>query len=171
MVAESRSSLGKSRGILFGAPMVRALLNTRIGEPGPIDPGLPYKARTRRLSQQWLKVKAGDLLWVRENGRPWAWREDGPITVQFQADGSKMPDRYDPWSMSGDYESIIGMQRDEPIGRFLRGYPQSRFEPADGAGTLSGVAVQTDDITGLAIYIAPVRIGPILTPTSPPNWK
>ncbi|RTL52202.1 MAG: TIGR00282 family metallophosphoesterase [Bradyrhizobiaceae bacterium] len=73
--------------------------------------------------------------------------------------------------MSGDYESIIGMQRDEPIGRFLRGYPQSRFEPADGAGTLSGVAVQTDDITGLAIYIAPVRIGPILTPTSPPNWK
>ena len=72
--------------------------------------------------------------------------------------------------MTGDYQSIIGMQRDEPLGRFLRGYPAGRFEPADGVATLSGVAVETDDKTGLALRIAPVRIGPMLDRTVPDFW-
>ncbi|MBX9709602.1 MAG: TIGR00282 family metallophosphoesterase [Xanthobacteraceae bacterium] len=72
--------------------------------------------------------------------------------------------------MTGDYESIIGMDREEPIGRFLRGYPAARFEPADGAATLSGVAVETDDASGLAKRIAPVRIGPVLDQTFPTFW-
>ena len=72
--------------------------------------------------------------------------------------------------MSGDYESIIGMEREEPIGRFLRGYPAGRFEAANGAGTLSAVAVETDDATGLARHIAPVRIGPILSRAVPEFW-
>lgn len=72
--------------------------------------------------------------------------------------------------MTGDYQSIIGMQRDEPLGRFLRGYPAGRFEPADGVATLSGVAVETDDKTGLALRIAPVRIGPMLDRAVPDFW-
>ncbi len=72
--------------------------------------------------------------------------------------------------MTGDYQSIIGMQRDEPLGRFLRGYPAARFEPADGVATLSGVAVETDDKTGLAIRVAPVRIGPMLDRAVPDFW-
>ncbi len=72
--------------------------------------------------------------------------------------------------MTGDYHSIIGMDREEPLGRFLRGYPAGRFEPADGAGTLSGVAVEADDVTGLAVKVAAVRIGPLLERAVPDFW-
>lgn len=72
--------------------------------------------------------------------------------------------------MTGDYESIIGMDREEPLGRFLRGYPAARFAAADGPGTLSGVALETDDATGLATAVAPVRIGPVLDPIEPHFW-
>ena len=53
--------------------------------------------------------------------------------------------------MTGDYDSIIGMQKEEPLRRFTSGIPSGRFEPALGAATLSGVAVETDDATGLAL--------------------
>ena len=72
--------------------------------------------------------------------------------------------------MTGDYESVIGMQREEPLGRFLRGYPTARFEPAEGVATLSGVAVETDDKTGHALRVAPVRIGPMLDRAVPDFW-
>src|SRR6516162_8838788 len=72
--------------------------------------------------------------------------------------------------MTGDYDSIIGMQKEEPLRRFTSGIPSGRFEPALGAATLSGVAVETDDATGLATRIAPVRIGGRLAPTLPAFW-
>src|SRR5207237_2843265 len=52
--------------------------------------------------------------------------------------------------MTGDYDSIIGMAKDEPLQRFLRKISTSRFEPALGPATLCGLAVETDDGTGLA---------------------
>jgi metallophosphoesterase (TIGR00282 family) len=72
--------------------------------------------------------------------------------------------------MTGDYDSIIGMQKEEPMRRFTSGIPSGRFEPALGAATLSGVAVETDDATGLATKIAPVRIGGRLAPALPEFW-
>ena len=72
--------------------------------------------------------------------------------------------------MTGDYDSIIGMQKEEPMRRFTSGIPSGRFEPAGGAATLSGVAVETDDATGLASRIAPVRIGGRLAPALPGFW-
>jgi 2',3'-cyclic-nucleotide 2'-phosphodiesterase len=72
--------------------------------------------------------------------------------------------------MTGDYDSIIGMQKEEPLRRFTSGIPSGRFEPALGAATLSGVAVETDDATGLAVKIAPVRIGGRLAPALPEFW-
>jgi len=42
--------------------------------------------------------------------------------------------------MTGDYDSIIGMQKEEPLRRFTSGIPSGRFEPAHGIATLSGVA-------------------------------
>jgi metallophosphoesterase (TIGR00282 family) len=72
--------------------------------------------------------------------------------------------------MTGDYNSIIGMQKDEPLNRFLRKIPQGRFEPALGAATLCGVAVETDDATGLALRIGPVRLGGRLEPARPAFW-
>lgn len=73
--------------------------------------------------------------------------------------------------MTGDYDSIIGMQKDEPLRRFTSGIPSGRFEPAAGAATLSGVAVETDDGTGLATKIGPVRIGGRLAPALPDFWR
>jgi metallophosphoesterase (TIGR00282 family) len=72
--------------------------------------------------------------------------------------------------MCGSYEGVIGMDKEEPIRRFIRKLPSARFEPAGGAGTLSGVAVETDDATGLAVKIAPVRIGGPLAETRPDFW-
>jgi metallophosphoesterase (TIGR00282 family) len=72
--------------------------------------------------------------------------------------------------MTGDYDSIIGMQKDEPMRRFTSGIPAARFEPALGPATLSGVAVETDDATGLAVKLAPVRMGGRLTQALPEFW-
>lgn len=72
--------------------------------------------------------------------------------------------------MTGDYDSIIGMQKEEPLRRFTSGIPSGRFEPAAGVATLSGVAVETDDATGLALRIAPVRMGGRLEPATPRFW-
>jgi calcineurin-like phosphoesterase len=73
--------------------------------------------------------------------------------------------------MTGDYESIIGMTKDEPLGRFLRRISTSKFEAATGAATLCAVAVETDDATGLAKRIAPVRLGGRLEEARPAFWN
>ena len=72
--------------------------------------------------------------------------------------------------MCGDYDSVLGMQKEEPIRRFLQKTPGARLEAASGEGTLSGLAVETDDRTGLAIRVKAVRIGPHLTPSLPEFW-
>jgi metallophosphoesterase (TIGR00282 family) len=72
--------------------------------------------------------------------------------------------------MTGDYNSVIGMSRDEPINRFLRKIPSGRFEAADGPATMCGLAVETSDGTGLAKRIAPVRLGPVLDESRAAFW-
>ncbi len=72
--------------------------------------------------------------------------------------------------MTGDYNSIIGMSKDEPLNRFLRKIPGARFEPAVGDATLCGIAVETDDKTGLAERIAPVRLGGRLAEARATFW-
>jgi metallophosphoesterase (TIGR00282 family) len=72
--------------------------------------------------------------------------------------------------MTGDYDSIIGMTKDEPMTRFLRKIPSTKFEPATGPATLCAVAVETDDATGLARRVAPVRLGGRLEEARPAFW-
>jgi metallophosphoesterase (TIGR00282 family) len=66
-----------------------------------------------------------------------------------------------------DYDSVIGMQKDEPLRRFTTRLPGSRFTPATGPGTACGVFVETDPRTGLAIRVEPIRIGGRLKPHVP----
>ena len=73
--------------------------------------------------------------------------------------------------MTGDYDSIIGMEKDEPIRRFTRKIKSSRFEPAIGRATLCGLAVEIDDRTGLALKVAPLRIGGRLGEARPEFWQ
>ncbi|MEY4982189.1 MAG: hypothetical protein RIR62_455 [Pseudomonadota bacterium] len=61
--------------------------------------------------------------------------------------------------MCGDYDSVIGMEKLEPIRRFITGMPKARFEPATGPATLSGVYVETDDRTGRALRVRMIRDG------------
>ena len=61
--------------------------------------------------------------------------------------------------MCGDYDSIIGMDKTEPMRRFITGMGRERFTPATGAATLSGVLVETDDATGRAARITMIREG------------
>jgi 2',3'-cyclic-nucleotide 2'-phosphodiesterase len=72
--------------------------------------------------------------------------------------------------MTGDYDSVIGMSKDEPLVRFLRKIPSARFEPAAGPATLCAVAVETDPASGLAARVSAVRIGGCLEPALPAFW-
>lgn len=72
--------------------------------------------------------------------------------------------------MCGDYDSIIGMKVAEPLHRFVHALPSGRFEPAEGEATLSGLAVEIDDATGLARSCHAVRIGGLLEERRPP-WS
>jgi metallophosphoesterase (TIGR00282 family) len=68
--------------------------------------------------------------------------------------------------MTGDYDSVIGMDKDEPIRRFIRKTPGSRFEPADGPATLCGLFVEMG-ADGLAKRVEPVRVGGLLAQALP----
>jgi metallophosphoesterase (TIGR00282 family) len=69
--------------------------------------------------------------------------------------------------MCGDYNSVIGMQKEEPIHRFTTKINSSRYEPATGEATLCGVFIETDNKTGLTTQIAPIRLGGRLFSTKP----
>jgi metallophosphoesterase (TIGR00282 family) len=72
--------------------------------------------------------------------------------------------------MTGDYDSVIGMTKDEPLQRFLRKIPSARFEASSGPATLCAVAIETDPATGLAARVAAVRLGGCLEQAVPAFW-
>ncbi len=69
--------------------------------------------------------------------------------------------------MCGDYDSVIGMKKDIAIERFRRKMPGERLSPANGDADLCAVYVETDDRSGLARYVAPLRLGRRLAPAWP----
>jgi len=69
--------------------------------------------------------------------------------------------------MCGDYDSVIGIKKEIPIQRFRRKMPGERFAPAEGPATLCAIYVETDDRTGKAKRIAPLRLGGRLAETWP----
>ncbi len=69
--------------------------------------------------------------------------------------------------MCGDYYSVIGMEKTEPLRRFITGMPRERFTPATGDATLSGIYVETDDRSGKATRVSMIREGGRLMTASP----
>ncbi len=69
--------------------------------------------------------------------------------------------------MCGDYNSVIGMDKEEPLRRFITGMGKGRFIPAKDEATLSGLYVETDDKTGKAIDVQMVRVGGRLQQSGP----
>lgn len=72
-----------------------------------------------------------------------------PAGTAFQSDAG----------MCGDYNSVIGMDKAEPLRRFVTGMAKTRFKPAEGEATLSGLFVETDDRTGKATAVKMIRHG------------
>lgn len=67
--------------------------------------------------------------------------------------------------MCGDYESVIGMQKAEPLRRMREKTPGGKFEPAEGEATLSGLLVEIGP-NGLAVACRPLRLGGVLDPAT-----
>ncbi len=65
--------------------------------------------------------------------------------------------------MCGDYDSVIGMEKSVPIQRFLSKITKgNRMSAASGVATVCGAIIETDDKTGLATSISPIKVGGIL---------
>jgi calcineurin-like phosphoesterase len=73
--------------------------------------------------------------------------------------------------MCGDYDSVIGMAKEGAAARFWRKMPGDRLAPADGPVTLCGLFVETDDSTGLALRVEPVRQGGRISQAMPVIFK
>lgn len=71
--------------------------------------------------------------------------------------------------MCGDYNSVIGMQKEAAIYRFVTKMPGMRLSPAEGSATLCGLLVETDDKTGKALRVSPIRLKGDLDPILP-QW-
>ncbi|MHA3916498.1 TIGR00282 family metallophosphoesterase [Halovulum sp. GXIMD14793] len=69
--------------------------------------------------------------------------------------------------MCGDYATVIGMDPEEPLNRFITGMPKGRFTPGSGEATLSGVLVETERATGLAKSVHAIRIGGVFASAAP----
>ncbi|MGH6947313.1 MAG: TIGR00282 family metallophosphoesterase [Kiloniellales bacterium] len=69
--------------------------------------------------------------------------------------------------MCGDYDSVIGMDKGLSVTRFVRRLPTERLRAAEGEGTLCAVLVETDDRSGLARRVEPIRVGGRLAPALP----
>ncbi|MBI1361285.1 MAG: metallophosphoesterase [Alphaproteobacteria bacterium] len=85
---------------------------------------------------------------------------DGHILVggtAFQSDAG----------MCGDYDSVIGMKKDPIVRRAATRLPTERKSPAEGPATVCGVLIGSDDRTGLARSIEPIRVGGRLPETLP----
>ena len=64
--------------------------------------------------------------------------------------------------MCGDYNSVIGMNKDNSLKRFLKDPSAIKHYPALGEGTISGILVFADDKTGLANKVEPIVLGKFL---------
>jgi metallophosphoesterase (TIGR00282 family) len=69
--------------------------------------------------------------------------------------------------MCGDYDSVIGMRKEPSVQRFVTRMPGQKPQPAEGEATLCGVFIVTDEGTGGARGIEPVRVGGRLAPHLP----
>lgn len=64
--------------------------------------------------------------------------------------------------MTGDYNSVIGMKKEVPIERFVKKFSKDRLSVAEEEATLCAVFIETDDTTGRATTIYPIRRGGVL---------
>jgi metallophosphoesterase (TIGR00282 family) len=142
----------------------------------------PFRAVDREIGQGELKAKADAIILdfhaeASSEKQAMGYHLDGRATAVIgththvpTADDHILPGGtayMTDVGMCGDFNSVIGMQKEEPVQRFLSKIPSNRFEPAMGEATVCGVAIETNDATGLAKAIVPFRIGGVLRRAEP----
>ena len=70
--------------------------------------------------------------------------------------------------MCGCFDSVIGMNKAEPVRRFVTNMSSEKYSPEKGDATVCGVMVDTNDATGLAEKIYMIRYGGRLQESLPP---
>ncbi len=176
---------GRGAALIDTKSGMRALVINAMGRifMDPLDD--PFAAVERELAACALKTSADAIVLdmhceATSEKQAMGYFVDGRVSLVVgththcpTADHRIMPGRtafVSDVGMTGDFESVIGMTKDEPLNRFLRKVPGSKFEPASGPATLCGLAVETDDATGLAVRVGAVRLGGVLEQARPDFW-
>lgn len=176
---------GRGAALVDTAKGARMLVVNVLGrvEMEPLD--CPFRAIERELELAPLRRVADMVLLdlhaeATAEKQALAWHFDGRATVAVgththvpTADARILPGGTGYISdagMCGDYVSVIGFDRHEPIRRLIEKTPGTRWEPAGGRGSLCGLAVDVSARTGLAERVTPVRLGPNLAESWPEHW-
>ena len=61
--------------------------------------------------------------------------------------------------MCGDYNSVIGMNKENSLKRFFKDKNATKHFPSEGEGSLSGIVVEANKDTGLANKVSRLIIG------------
>ena len=69
--------------------------------------------------------------------------------------------------MTGDYNSVIGVEKEGALQRYVKKMPGEHLRPAGGEATLCGCFIVSDDKTGKALSIQPIRLGGLLGDVMP----
>jgi len=132
------------------ASVSRAMLNKRVGDTVDfvlID--IHAEATSEKMAMGHFFDGRASLVVGSHSHIPTADAQILPGGTAYQTDAG----------MCGDYNSVIGMTKGPAIERFTTKMPKQRLEPASGEGTLCAVYVESDDATGLATQVTPVRVG------------
>ena len=80
----------------------------------------------------------------------------------WQKDSARILDRKTAYQtdvgMTGDYNSVIGYKKENPIHAFVKGFrAEGRFQPAEGEAEICGSFIESDDNAGFATLIEPFK--------------
>ena len=176
---------GKGAGLFKAKTGAEVLVLNVQGRVFMADLDDPFRAVERELEACGLKARA-DAILIDFHAEATSEKEamghfvDGRATVVIgththvpTADEQVLPKGtayISDAGMCGDFDSILGMDKEEPLQRFLTKIPIGRFAPSLGEATLCGVAIDVDERTGLARAIAPLRQGGRLSRAEPAFW-
>lgn len=176
---------GKGAGLFRAANGMDVLVINAMGQVFMSDLESPFVACEREIEACRLKETA-DLILIdfhaeaTSEKQAFAYNFDGRVSCVVgththtpTADERILPNGTGYISdvgMCGNYDSILGMEKQESINRFLTRIPAGRFQAAKGEPTICGLAVEIDDGTGLTKAIKALRLGGLLSPSEPHFW-
>ena len=177
---------GRGSGLFRAANGAEVLVINALGRVFMSDMDCPFRAIDHEVTACGLKRGAADAIMIDFHAEATSEKQslayflDGRVsgivgthTHAPTADHRVLPNGTAYMSdigMCGDYNSVLGMDTAEPINRFLTRIPRERFEPALGPATVSGLAIEIDDASGLALQVGVLRVGGVLSPAAPAFW-